>query len=125
MRLAKYRCMNEEAQREFYDRGQQVPNLVSMATDEYLNDTQGLLEGKDPADRSVWVDTINGTSDTDRIGGKVRPRYYTYSSGWYDDFLTYIDEQGLWTGERTAEQICKAYAPSFQSVLTEMKANLG
>ena len=125
MRLAKYLCMNEEAQREFYELGQQVPNLVSMATDEYLNDTQGLLEGKDPADRSVWVDTINGTSDTDRIGGKVRPRYYTYSSGWYDDFLTYIDEQGLWTGERTAEQICKAYAPSFQSALTEMKANLG
>ena len=125
MRLAKYLCMDEAAQRKFYQLGQQVPNIVSMATDEYVNDTQGLLEGKDPADRSVWVDTIDGFSDTDKIGGKVRPRYYTYSSGWYDDFLTYIDEQGLWTGVRTAEQICTAYAQTFQGVLDEMIANLG
>ena len=125
MRLAKYLCMNEDAQRKFYELGQQVPNIVSMATDEYVNDTKSLLEGKDPADRSVWVDTINGTSETDKIGGKVRPRYYTYSSGWYNDFLTYIDEQGLWTGNKTAEQICTAYAPDFQDVLDEMRANLG
>ena len=125
IRLAKYLCLNEDAQRKFYELGQQVPNIVSMATDEYVNDTQGLLEGKDPADRSVWVDTINGTSDTDKIGGKVRPRYYTYSSEWYDDFLTYLDEQGLWTGDKTAQEICTAYAEDFQSVLTEMRANLG
>ena len=84
-----------------------------------------MLGGEDRADGYVWVDTINGTSDTDRIGGKGRPRYYTYSSGWYDDFLIYIDEQGLWTGNETAEQICTAYAPDFQDVLDEMRANLG
>ena len=125
MRLAKYLCTNEDAQRKFYELGQQVPNIVSMAKDEYVNDTQGLLEGKDPADRSVWVDTIDGFSEDDKIGGKVRPRYYTYSSGWYDDFLMYIDDQGLWTGVKTAEQICNAYASTFQSTLDEMIANLG
>ena len=125
MRLAKYLCMNEGAQRKFYELGQQVPNITSMATDEYINDTQGLLEGKDPADRSVWVDTIDGYSDTDKIGGKVRARYYTYSSDWYDKFMQHIDEQGLWTGAKTAAAICAAYAPTFQDALDEMIANLG
>lgn len=125
MRLAKYLCYNEDAQRKFYELGQQVPNLMEMAKDEYVNDTRDLIAGKDPADRSVWLDTIDGFSETDKIGGKVRPRYYTYSSDWYDMFTEYIDTQGLWKGTKTAAQICEAYAKTFQAALNEMRANLG
>ena len=125
MRLAKYLCCNEDAQRKFYELGQQVPNIMEMAKDEYVNDTKNLIGDKDPVDRSVWLDTINGFSAEDKIGGKVRPRYYTYSSDWYDMFTEYIDTEGLWTGAKTASQICAAYAKTFQAALDEMRANLG
>lgn len=125
IRLAKYLCMNTDAQRKFYELGQQVPNIVEMARVEYVNDTQGLIDGKDPADRSVWLDTIDGFSATDKVGGKVRARYYTYTNGWYDDFTAYIGDQGLWTGKKTAEEICNAYKDTFQSKLDDIRDELG
>lgn len=135
MRLAKYLSMNENAQRKFYELGQQVPNIVSMAQNEYKNDTLDLLkvkdgEGnvvreKDPVDRSVWLDTIDGTSATDKIGGKTRAHYYTYSSGWYTDFTTYLGDEGLWKGDKTAVDICKAYNGILQGKLNTMREELG
>ena len=125
LRLAKYLCMNENAQRKFYELGQQVPNIMEMARDEYVNDTRGLIAGKDPADRSVWLDTIDGFSDTDKVGGKVRPRYYTYSSGWYAELTDYLSDQGLWKGTKTAAQICEAYSDILRKKLTAMRKELG
>ena len=117
--------MNENAQRKFYELGQQVPNIVSMAQNEYKNDTQNLLTGKDPADRSVWLDTIDGTSATDKIGGKTRAHYYTYSSGWYAEFTTYLGDEGLWKGKKTAVDICNAYNGILQGKLNTMREELG
>lgn len=125
LRLAKYLCMNENAQRKFYELGQQVPNIMEMAKDEYVNDTRGLIAGKDPADRSVWLDTIDGFSETDKVGGKVRPRYYTYSSGWYTELTDYLADQGLWKGTKTAADICASYSEIFQKKLTSMRKELG
>ncbi len=119
IKLAKYLSFNEKAQRKFYELGQQVPNIVSMAQNEYLNDTEGLLNGKDPADRSVWVNTISGANP--KIKGKTRPTYYTYSSTWYGNFTKYLGDEGLWTGTKTAQQICTAYHPQLQKVLTQMR----
>lgn len=125
MRLAEYLCYNEAGQREFYSLGQQVPNLISMANDEYINDTQGLLNGKNPPSRGVWIDTINGVSDTDVIDGKVRARYYTYSSDWYTLLTEYFTSSGMWDGTVTAEKCCKDFASTLQVSLDEMQANLG
>ena len=125
IKLAKYLCYNENAQRKFYELGQQVPNITDMANDEYVNDTQGLLEGKDPVTRSVWVDTINGTSDTDKIGGKVRARYYTYQSDWYTSLSEWFSSTKMWDGAVTAKQACESFAETFQLALDEMQANLG
>ncbi len=125
LRLAKYLCFDEDAQRKFYQLGQQVPNIVEMAKGEYLNPENELLmengKQKDPVDRSVWVDTITGENAL--IGGKVRARYRTYSSGWFGDFTTYLSEQGLWTGTKAAT-ICANYAPTFQTALDMMRARL-
>ena len=125
LKLAKYLCLDEGAQRKFYQLGQQVPNLVEMAKGEYLKpDNELLMENgkvKDPVDRSVWVDTIAGENEL--IGGKVRARYYTYSSGWYNDFTQYLSEQGLLTGT-TAASICSKYKTTFQAKLDEMRARL-
>ena len=125
MRLAKYLCYNEGAQRKFYELGQQVPNITSMANDEYRNDTQGLLEGKNPPSRGVWLDTINGTSETDKIGGKVRARYYTYQSDWYSSLTEYFSNQGMWERPKAAEEVCKAYASTLQTSLDAMQAEMG
>lgn len=137
MALAKYLCYNEDAQRTFYQLGQQVPNITSMANGEYLNDSEGLLAAKTikgnpaltaadcPKSRSVWLDTINGFSDTDKIGGKVRPTWYTYNSDWSDMFEEYVNTQGLWTGAKTAVEVCAAYNNTFQVALNEMRAQLG
>ena len=125
VKLAKFLCYNEGAQRKFYELGQQVPNIVDMANNEYLSETNELLADKNPPSRSVWVDTINGRSETDVIGGKVRSRYYTYSSDWFDSFTEWLSSQKMWDGNVTAEQACKSYASTFQAFLDEMRANLG
>ncbi len=125
VKLAKFLCYNEQAQRKFYELGQQVPNITEMANNEYLNDTEGLLGDHDPVSRYVWVDTINGTNDTDRIGGKVRSRYYTYSSDWFDSFTEWLSNQKMWDGNVTAQKACEDYASTFQAFLDEMRANLG
>lgn len=125
IRLANYLCYNEGAQRKFYELGQQVPNITSMANDEYLNDTQDLLKDKNPPSRSVWLDTINGTSETDKIGGKVRARYYTYKSDWQTALTDYFTNVKMWDGNVTAEKACKDFASTFQEYLDEMRANLG
>lgn len=125
IKLANYLCYNEAAQRKFYELGQQVPNITSMANDEYLNDTQGLLNGKNPPSKSVWVDTINGTSATDKIGGKVRARYYTYQSDWYTALTDHFTNVKMWDGVVTAKSACESFASTFQTYLDEYRANLG
>ncbi len=139
MELAKYLCMDEEAQRDFYALGQQVPNIVDMAMNEYLTDSQGRLANNTvkinaqdvqmntaskPASRSVWVDTIDG-DDSDNICGKTRPCYYTYNSDWEGAFTEYLTQQGFWTGNKTAVEICAAYNATFQGTLDMMRADAG
>lgn len=125
IKLITYLCADEDGQRKFYELGQQVPNITNMANDEYLNDTQGLLANKGPVTRSVWVDTINGTSATDKIGGKVRPTYYTYQSDWMDGLTEYFSQVKMWDGKVTAKQACEGYASTFQAALDEMRADMG
>lgn len=144
IKLAKYLSLNVEAQRTLYALGQQVPNVVEMANDEWLNDTQNLLKktdksgnlitdkdgkyiSKDPITRSVWLDTINGfdVANGDKIGGKIRSRYYTYHSGWYSDFTDALVNKGFWKGTITAQKFCTDYNGEFQSQLTRMRQELG
>lgn len=123
LRLAKYLSMSETAQRKAYELGQQVPNLIDMATDEYVNNTNGILTGSQlrPANRDVFVDTIDGFKNVnDKVGGKARARYYTYDSIWYQNFLDELKD--LWTGKRSAETICAAYKTTFQEQLDDMLA---
>ncbi|MBQ2713085.1 MAG: extracellular solute-binding protein [Clostridia bacterium] len=126
VKLATYLATNEDSQRTQYQIGQAIPNLIEMATNEYINDTKGLLSGKNPASRSVFIDTVDGIRDaSDKVTGKQRAQYYTYSSVWYADFEEYLNTQGLWSGAKTAAEICNAYNSTFQLALDEMKASLG
>ncbi len=123
MKLMNYLCYNESAQREFYKLGQQVPNIKDMANNEYLNDTQGILANKNPKSRSVWLETISGTND--KIHGKVRTRYYTLKSDWYTLLTEHFTTEKMWEGKVTAKAACASFAPTFQTALDEMAAELG
>lgn len=119
LKLAEYLTYNADCQRTAYSLGQQVPNIVSMAQDEYIHDTKGLLTGKGPANRAVFVDIMDGfSSASDKVGGKTRATYYTYNAAWLTDFTDYIED--LWTGAKTAEQLMNGYKDIFQSTLEDM-----
>lgn len=91
--LMKYLSLNEKAQKDFYTRGQLMPNLKSMALD-----TETFLSEDDPSvalwpdNRYVYCDIVDGFGgDTkealgkegaDVIGGRVRPHYYTFENSW-------------------------------------------
>ena len=131
IKLAKYLSYNEAAQRRFYDLGQQVPNLVEMANNEYVQNPIWTRDGLDnhvdisrksmPQNRFVFIDTIDGFKDlTDVIGGKARAQYYTYDSLWYDFFLESL--LPMWNGQETAQQTMNRISPQFQIYLDEMLA---
>jgi len=133
IRLAKYLCMNEDAQREFYWLGQSIPNLKDMAYNEYIPDTEGVfvdtsgptgLKRTNPANRQLFIDIAEGFKDeSDKIGGRVRTLYYTYYTNWRVDLEDYLFMQGVWTGEVTPAQALTTYEPIFQLALEEMLAD--
>lgn len=133
--LAKYLATNENSQRSQYMRGQAIPNLRSMA-DEFINDSLGLLKGKGPANRSVWIDVIDGcgqtkiddegVSYTDIVTGKYRPGRFTYSSTWRTDLSNWLAGQGsngknVWKGQITPRESLLAFASTMQAYLDQMK----
>ncbi|MGN1062025.1 MAG: hypothetical protein ACI4RO_02760 [Candidatus Scatosoma sp.] len=132
--LAKYLALNENSQRIAYQRGQAIPNLLSLA-DEYSNDTNKLLQGRNPQNRSVWVDVVdgfggqktdaNGNTYTDVITGKYRPEAYTYNYAWLTNFKSFcagtsnLSSVNLWKGGDVAAAMAK-YQPYLQAELDEM-----
>ncbi len=123
IKLAKYLCYNESAQREFYKLGQQVPNIREMANNEYLNDTQGVLANKSPKSRAVWLDTISGTNE--KIHGKVRTRYYTLKSDWYGLLTEHFTTENMWSNKNSAASACQSFASTLQAALDAYSAELG
>ncbi len=119
IKFAKYLSMSLDSQRTQYSIGQAIPNLKSLEN-EYCNDTEGLIGNQNgPAHRSVWIDTINGTSETDRVTGKSRACYYTYGSDWLTGLTETFSTQGLWTTKNKAESIIKNYNKYFQAYLDD------
>lgn len=124
IRLANYLCADEEAQREFYSLGQQVPNIQTMAFGEYLAQDNQYLAEKCPVNRKVWVDTIYSTGADDKICGKTRAPYYTYASYWLENLTDQFDTTGMWDGNMTAEDVCKGFASEFQAILDDMREDM-
>lgn len=126
--LMKYLSLNESAQKDFYARGQLIPNLKSMALD-----TQTFLSEKDdsvalwPQNRSVYCDIVDGFGgDTkaalgkaggDKIGGKVRPHYHTFENSWLTALNTEIADIYALKDKADIRARLKAYDPKMQSYL--------
>ncbi len=117
--LAKWLATGEKAATMNYQLGQAMPNIQSMATNEWLNNVG--LEGVKtyPMTKSVFIDTVKGT---DTMTGKSRPYYYTYEKTAYDDLMDKFN--AVWAGTKTAREVVESYASTFQQKLTRMHKNL-
>lgn len=79
-RLAEFLTMNETAQRTNYLLGQAVPNLIDMASGEFLDatlsDPKNEAEGYNrPQNREVFIDMLQNS--------ERRPEAYTYNDDWF------------------------------------------
>ncbi len=124
--FAKWLSMSETCQKKSMELGQQVPNLLSMAQD-FISSTWEV----EPAHRSLFVDIIDGNSNSvgiysseadDKISGKTRSLYYTYDSTWKDNLMSYIDDRNLWreTSYEKIKSALEAYKNDLQADLNEM-----
>ncbi len=127
LRLAKYLCMDETAQRRFYSLGQCIPNLKDMAYDEYVPNSLGVFEGKQlmPENRQLFVDIAEGFKDSnDKIGGKTRILYHTFYSDWRQAMEDELLKKGVWAGTNDMRQILEGYNDTFQAQLNTMYNDL-
>lgn len=119
LELVKFLSIEEKSQRMNYELGQAVPNLISIAENDYLQNVNLSGQKLKPQNKKVFIDIIKGT---DYVEGKARPTVYTYYTTWYSDLLTELGS--VWRGEKTAEEFCNEYADVLQAALTESYESL-
>lgn len=123
LELVKYLSADSGSQRNQYRSGQCIPNLKSLA-EEYATDSKGLIGGKNPINRGVWIDCVNGTSETDKITAKYRCASYTFTDTWQTNLVTdmrtgeygsfWEAKDGQWVDVKAA---LTAYKPTMQEAL--------
>lgn len=126
----KYVALDMDAQRSLYSNGQCIPNLVDLA-DEYANNSENLLSRPEPAHRSVWLDCIDGSSETDKVSGKYRAEAYTYNETWYSFLTDYMSSgaYGSFWGDKNLKfanvrEALTAYNAQLQEDLDEANGYL-
>lgn len=119
MKLVKFLAFNEEAAKLNYELGQAMPNVKSIAENEWLNN-EG-LSGRHvmPANKQIFIDTVN---QTNLIKGKNRTRYYLYDNTAIDDLEDSLEP--IFAGTQTAQQFLSKYASDFQTDLDDNRSYL-
>ena len=117
--LAKWLACSETSATMNYKLGQAMPNIKQMAEDDWVNnkDLTGIYTY--PESKSVFVDSIKGTSN---MTGKSRAYYYTYEKTAYDDLMDQFNS--VWSGQKSAKEVIDSYAQTFQDKLTKIHKNL-
>lgn len=102
--LAAFLAFNEDAQRTSYQRGQAIPNLVDMTTEEYLTMDEA------PANKQEFIQIIEDY-------GRRATQTYTYNSEWFTEFNANL--ASVWLGEMTAEEYAASMEGRMQELLDE------
>lgn len=115
IRLAKYLTLGEKCARLNYQLGQAMPNLMSMAKTDWINNVG--LEGRQtlPEHKNVWLDITTGN---DNVTYHNRARYYLYYNSSYDDLISNIADN-VNTGLKSASQYLDEYYSAHQASLDE------
>ena len=151
-KLAEYLATNENAQMMQYRKGQAIPNVKSLAND-FITDKYGVFKYVDesgeektlcPANRSVWIDMIDGVGGqktdaegntyTDKVGGKFTGVSYTYSKVWRTTITDWIKGNGTSYGcvfgdkngsnFQNVRESLTGFDPVFQGLLDAMQVEL-
>lgn len=101
--LAAFLSVDPDIQREAMTLGLQVPNLVDMAKNDYVNMTD-----KKPVSKQVFLDVIE-TNGHDWAFEK------TYDREWYDLFNSSVTQ--VWEGKKTPEAFVKELQPKMQELV--------
>lgn len=113
-KLAAYLTISETSQTMAYQLGQSVPNLMSIAKTDFLNNVGYDETQLYPTNKQLFLSIIEGN---EYVQGKSRTTYYTYDTAWYDDFVTEL--LVVYTGSRSASSFMNMYADTLQDALDE------
>ena len=134
--LMKFLSVNEAAQKDFYTRGQLMPNLKTMALDRtaFLSETDASV-ALWPQNRSVYCDIVDGfggdtlralgKEGTDRIGGRVRPHYVTFENNWLTALETEMANIYALKNKSEIRGKLNAYNATLQAYLDESNRRAG
>ncbi len=134
--LMKYLSLNENAQKDFYTRGQLMPNLKSMAldTNAFLSQTDSSV-ALWPENRSVYCNIVDGFGgDTnkalgitgeDKYGGRVRPHYHTFENSWLTAISVKIEQCFALKNRADIRAEILAYNATMQAYLDQSNKSAG
>ena len=132
LKFCKWLTISEDAQRELYQKGTQLPNLKSMAQ-EYIDFGYGTVTTYNgnkipvnPSNLSAFIDVVNGTSSTDRITGRAKHQTRILSNEYLSDWSKTVTSTRFWSEQSmTGAQLVAAYKDTLQSRINESNAKLG
>lgn len=101
--LAIFLSTDKDANKMVSDMQIQVPNLMSMAKNEYVNNAN-----IQPENKQEFLNIIENT-------GRSMPAEYTYNAEWINKFFEGI--QPVLDGKKTAADYCKEVQPKMQELL--------
>ncbi|MGO4107594.1 ABC transporter substrate-binding protein [Paenibacillus sp. YAF4_2] len=103
-RLAAYLSLDQDSQKQNYELGQAVPNLMDMAKGEFLQ------MDKKPESRQVFLDIISDY-------GRPPIENSSKNTKWLDTF--WQDASVVWNGKQSAADFVKAEQPKLQKLYDE------
>lgn len=99
--LAAFLSVDQDSQRQNFQLGQAVPNLINMAEGEFLK------MGKAPEHRQVFLDIIKDY-------GHPVITFGSKDTKWFDTFNQ--ESSRVWTGKQTAAEWAKEMQPKLQEL---------
>ncbi len=132
LKFCKWLTIDEEAQRQLYQMGTQLPNLKSMA-DEYIRFGQGMVttySGKkvpvNPSNLNAFIDVVNGDGPNDFVTGRAKPETRILTNEFKDDWNNTVKRTRFWADDdMTGARLVEAYKDILQSRINDSNAKLG
>ncbi len=132
LKFCKWLTTSEEAQRELYKKGTQLPNLKHME-DEYvaygekqITTYDGSKISATPSNLSVFLDVVNGTSENDRIGGRAKTETRILTNEYKLDWASVVGETKFWSRrDAKGQELVDAFRSTLQSRINDSNNALG